>query len=179
MNDCISWRLILNCAINDSDKCVKTAIVVIEMRDAPSTFTHPRYDTPERRERRGWLKISNLFHFKVPAPIGIRAKKSRRIYTVTYRTYMGWTSRVTLLPTPIACDTCVLATSGTTHPLPGSRTHPRASLRDTNVRIRGVTKATAPRDSSILRIQLRNAQISSSDWKRDKENFRESFIFCK
>lgn len=29
----ISWRLISNCAINDSDKCVKTAIVVIE--------THP------------------------------------------------------------------------------------------------------------------------------------------
>lgn len=64
------------------------------------------------------LKISNLFHFKVPAPIGIRAKKSRRTYTITYRmengTYMGWTSRVTLLPTPIAYDTCVLATSGTT-----------------------------------------------------------------
>lgn len=52
--DCISWRLILNCAINVSDKCVKTAIVVIETRDAPSAFTHPRrYAGP--RERRGWL----------------------------------------------------------------------------------------------------------------------------
>lgn len=125
-------------------------------------------DTPRRtvgpRERRGWLlapskeepprltpsKISNLFHFKVPAPMDIRAKKSRRIYTVAYRTengaYMGWTWRVTLLPTPIACDTCVLATSGTTHPLPGSRTHPRASLRDTDIHVRVVAKAAAPRD---------------------------------
>lgn len=97
------------------------------------------------------LKISNLFHFKVPAPIGIRAKKSRRTYTITYRmengTYMGWTSRVTLLPTPIAYDTCVLATSGTTHPLPSLRTYPRASLRDTDVHVRGVAKAAAPCDS--------------------------------
>lgn len=147
-------------------------------RNAGRTLRRSRTldDTPSRgREGVGCsrgshpLKISNLFHFKVPAPVGIRAKKSRRIYMVTYRTYMGWTSRVTLLPTPIACDTCVLATSGTTHPLPGTRTHPRASLRDTDVRIRCVSKAMIPRDSSILRnIDYLNAQILPSDNKRDK-----------
>jgi len=90
--DCISRRLISNCVINGSDKCVKTASAVIETRDAPlSQFTQPSHGRcvegrVARVARADSLAFplqkfrSNLFHFKVAAPsIGIGAKKSRRV----------------------------------------------------------------------------------------------------
>lgn len=82
--------LISNCAINDSDKCVKTAIVVIETRDATLRAFAPSLCQAggEGLIAHPSLEISNLFHFKVPAFIGTREKvttNARRICTVTYR----------------------------------------------------------------------------------------------
>lgn len=166
------WCLISSCAINDSDKCVKTAIVVIETRDTTLHVFAPslRYVKPGEKGlvARAPLEISNLFHFKVPALIDAREKvttNARRIRTVTYRMekwhVWGGLRRVTLLPTSIVYATRVFSRQVARHPLPSSRTLPYASLRDTD--IRGVAEVVRSlRNSQILRI-WNNRKIQ---WKK-------------
>jgi len=149
--DCISRRLISNCVINGSDKCVKTASAVIETRDAPlSQFTQPSHGRcvegrVARVARADSLAFplqkfrSNLFHFKVAAPsIGIGAKKSRRVRHAHVHARAPNSVRH-------VCPSRQVARHPPRRPHPS---HPTPTRDDADAHVRGVAEVAGARASS-------------------------------